>query len=315
MITLIARTALLFLSLIPLTAEASSVAGISVTPAFKQVTVTEGSGQTGVQFEIGNNGTNAQSYKLQLSDFMADEKSNDSAMLTLDNPNIHSTHRLTPWAAIDKTTLELAPGSSQIVTVRINDDRTLLPGGHYGALLVTSSSGSTVNKASEVSLQEVVSGLIFLTKSGGETYGLNLTGVKSNTAITESGANLALLFQNTGNVHLSPRGIARVYDPIGTLISQGAINADSAIILPQTNRSLLAVMRIAERSNLPGKYRLTVQYRRDGSEIVTSSNFDFYYAPPLSVYAAISLLIVIAALITGLRHIRQRRLIAASKLD
>ena len=311
MFKLIVKTVLLLLSLTPLVAEASSVASVSVTPALKQLTVKEGSGQTGVQFKIGNNGANAQSYKLQLSDFMADEKSNDSAVLTLDNPNLQSAHRLTPWATIDKTTLELAPGSSQIVTVRINDDRTLLPGGHYGALLVSNISGSKASNASEVSLQEVVSGLIFLTKSGGETYGLNLTGVQSNTAITESGAKLALLFQNTGNVHLSPRGIARVYDPSGNLVSQGAINADSAIILPKTNRTLLAVMRTAERSSIPGKYRLTVQYRRDGSEIVTTSNLDFYYAPPLSIYAAILLLLAILTPITGLFYSKHKRRLTA----
>ena len=300
--------ALLYTVATPTALSAAAPAGISITPAVRQVTVTSGSSQTGVQFEIGNTGSTIEQYHLQLSDFMAAESRGDSALLKLDNPETSSAHRLTPWASLDKTLIEVAPGASQRVTVRINDDSTLLPGGHYGALLVTGGSGQNGSGASHVSLLESVSGLIFLTKSGGETYGLNLTGVKSDTAITDDGANLALMFQNTGNVHVVPRGIARVFDPTGKLVSQGTLNIDSAIILPQTNRSLLAKMHSVGRSELPGRYKLNVEYRRDGSETLTTSNLNFYYAPPTSIYVTIILLILTATLISISRfRIHKRR--------
>ena len=287
MIKLLICSLVLFSTVLPGVVVAESVKGLTLTPATKQITIASGSGQTAVAFEVSNYSTATQNLTFHLTDFSADRLSDGAAQLNIDNAGHDNRYGLINWANLEQHSATLKPGESQVVTVRINDDNSLIAGGHYGALVVLGSVSQSTSAGHYVALSQSINGLIFLTKTGGEVYGLNLSNVESSGSLLAQSPILSMRFQNTGNVHTVPRGIAQVFDPRGRLISQGVINEDSDLILPQTNRLERIQLISVSKANMIGRYHLNVQYHRDGDDNVLSSSVYFFYVPPYLVVLGI----------------------------
>lgn len=295
------------------TAQAAPVSGLIVSPAIRQVRIANGSGQTVASFEIGNYSATAQELHLRIADFTAAGESSNVTQLSLDGPVAGSRYGLANWASLDQNLLVLQPQESKTVTVRINDDSSLLAGGHYGALVATTGGSQVLTGGEKVVLQQSVSGLLFLTKTGGEAYGLRLSELRSSDSLTGDMATVSLRFQNTGNVHVVPRGIVQVFDPLGKLVSQGPINVNSDLILPQTSRVEAAVMQSVSARRIPGRYRLSVQYRRDGDDAVSTSSIRFYYVQPYAIVTAVGLVLLVGALLIRLWFVRRKSAFRANR--
>lgn len=273
----------------------AAATGLIITPALEQITVKTGSGQTTAEFEVGNYTSTAQNLHLQIVDFSAGGENSDAAQLTLDSPSNTNKYGLAEWASLDQNSLSLQPGQSKEVTVRINDNSALVPGGHYGALVVTNLDPVPYQSKPEVAVSQSLSGLLFVTKTGGEVYGVHITDLKSNGPLIDSTSTLSLRFQNTGNVHLTPRGIAQVYDPSGRLISQGVINQSSDILFPETSRVEEVRLTSVTKAAIPGRYRLVIQYHPDGIDTLSSASLSFYYIQT----GQLVVLVVIFLLVAG----------------
>src|SRR3989344_6522014 len=135
----------------------------------------------------------------------------------------------------EKDTLTLQPGETGAVRVTIENQDTLSPGGHYGALTFkTGGDTAGAGAANNIAVEQLFSTLVFVKKIGGEIYDLKLSGQEYENSIVKFGDVLRLRFQNSGNVHLVPRGVAVVTDPLGRRVAKGTINQESALILPET---------------------------------------------------------------------------------
>ena len=296
---------LLVLTLPSTSVRAEQPPGLIITPATQQLIVANGSGQTRFGFEIGNYTSTAQELHLQISDFMAGGGNNNAAQFTLSNQNTSNRFGLAAWANLDQSSVILQPNQTKLITVRINDDASLLPGGHYGALIATTKNSQPYQNSQKVELVQGLSGLIFLTKTGGESYGLQLTDAKSTQSLVGETATLSLRFQNTGNVHVVPRGIAQVFDSRGKLLSQGIINVDSDILLPETNKIEVAQLHSLAQVHWPGKYTLVIRYHREGDDTPATSTISFLYAPPYQI--VILLLFLFLTAVAFMRRLLHRR--------
>jgi hypothetical protein len=143
-----------------------------------------------------------------------------------------------PWAVSTWTTISpdefsLKPGERKDVTAKISIPQGEA-GGRYGSFVFSIAGAQGENTATSLS-QEVAS-LFLIRLSGDVNEQLTL---KSLTApeFSEFGpVPLVLTYENTGNVHLRPRGTITIKDMLGRII--GFVHADATNIFPGATRKV-----------------------------------------------------------------------------
>jgi hypothetical protein len=175
-------------------------------------------------------------------------------------------------------TIVIASGQTIKVKVGITNRADLSPGGHYGAVVITSSSADTGVK-SDVNISQQLVSLMFIKKLGGEQYGLKLDQLNyQGSAVPDK---ITTKFNGTGNVHVIPRGFIEVTDPTGKLVAKGILNPDSSIILPGSSRQFVTLLQPVAESSKAGRYKITVHYRYDGQQDFTTQSIYFTHGNPL----------------------------------
>src|SRR5262249_15818232 len=129
----------------------------------------------------------------------------------------------------------LAAGKSVKVPVHIVNANSLAPGGHYAAVIYgVKSANAQSNKT--VSVREAVSCLVFVKTYSGGTQKLHVTAFPVSAFTTSLPSNVNVVLANTGNTQAVPRGYAQIIGPGNTIESQGIMNIDSSMILPNSKR-------------------------------------------------------------------------------
>lgn len=266
--------------LAPATALAApSPSAASISPAYQEIDVSQNAPQQSFTFKLTNKSNYAQRYDLSAVDFGTLDETGGVAFLGDNTTNFEQKYGLASWLTLEKTIVFADPGQTQTLRVTIENRESLAPGGHYGAILVKASPQDVSAEGDKVELQAVLSSLILVKKEGGLRYGLSLSGETDNANRLRLPSVINLRFQNSGNVHAVPRGLIRVVDPAGHEVARGVINTDSSFILPESFRRLQVATLPLARAWLPGRYRLAVQYRYDGSNQVTTWEKSFWLLP------------------------------------
>ncbi len=204
-----------------------------------------------------------------------------------------SKYGLATWLSLDKQQVILQPQEKTGVAGRIRNDNSLRPGGHYGALLInTQPSQDTQGNA--IALKQTVTSLVLATKTGGEHYDMRLNNIKLNGNFLNFPTKAVLSFHNAGNVHLTPRGLVKLTGRNNTVISQGAINEDSNIILPELSRNVYAYLHKSKPPSWApfSRYNLTIDYRYDGVDGFVNKSFTVWRANLASI-AALAIIIAL----------------------
>jgi len=278
-------------------AEDQNIAkGFSVNPFFQEVTLEKDQTESIFNVEIANNTENVAVLKLSVVDFGALDETGGVAFLG-DSKNLTNKYGLVSWISLEKDGLVINPGEKQSVKVTIQNKESLRPGGHYAAILAKLDAGenNSDSESSKVALNPSFSSLIFARKIGGEIYGLNLKDQDVTRGIVGLPASVRLRFQNTGNVHIVPRGLASLTDPLGREVARGIINQESALILPETFRVFPTKMREIATAFIPGRYKLSVDYRYDGSDNFTTEQQNIFVIPVIDVWVILIIITIIYA--------------------
>lgn len=278
--------------------------GLTVSPPLKEITLNSGLIQTSFEVTLKNTTGKTINATYKLVDLKSLGQYGGS---TLDKAGLPDAYNLTNWmrlAGADKQ--KIANGETAIIKTIIDNRTDLSPGGHYGAVIITTSPESA--SEGSVNLNQQIISLVFVKKLGGEKYGLNLESLKPNKS--SSLPNSAeLLFRNTGNVHVTPRGYVEITDPKGKLVAKGIINPDSSIVLPDATRKYVTIMQSVSNSSVAGKYKITAYYRYDGqAEFSTKSlYFERSVSAKTIVLVALLSLLVIASLSAILINRKSRK--------
>lgn len=252
-------------------AASSSTSGITVSPPVKQIEIGPGLLQAFTDVIVTNNSPYTYTAKINLYDFSA---LGENGGVSLDQAG--SKFGLANWMSLPGgNSLTLAKGQSQDIKVVINNRSDLTPGGHYGAVVLTSTS-QTSQSNNNVGFNQQVASLVFLNKTGGEVYGLQLSSI-SRDPLSGMPNDISLAFKSTGNVYVVPHGYVDVIDPKGKLIERGIINQQDTILMQGTTRQYVTLMQPVTNPNLKGKYKLMVHYRHDGQNGYSISTYEFLY--------------------------------------
>jgi hypothetical protein len=299
---------LLVLATITLPAHALAAAtpkatkGISISPFLKQVDIQSTEATKSFMLTLTNRTDSLQELQLSGHDFGS---LNDSGGVLLDGANNYTQkYGLASWLTIGTDTVILQPKESRDIPVTINNRDSLRPGGHYGAV-VASVKGLDTQTGNHVAINQQLLSLILANKVGGERYDLKLKSISENGNWLHLPNTIKLRFQNPGNVHVVPRGTVKLVNPAGKTISQGIINDGSAYILPESFREIYVPLKTTGHPlELPGIYRVEVNYRYDGLATYATKTKALHYAD-LKLYAGI--FIIIGLLVYAIRHKKTTR--------
>lgn len=253
--------------------------GLSASPMFQEVVINEGEREKSFSIELKNGTAQPITLRVSLLDFGTLDESGGVAFLGAAS-ELEKKYALAAWMRPEKDALTLSPGETQSVQVTIENRETLSPGGHYGAIVFKAGEDAgTESGENVIAVSQLFSVLVFAKKIGGEVYDLKLKTEEYPQSYFSLPETIRLRFQNAGNVHLVPRGIVTLSDPLGRVVRKGIINEESAIILPETLRVYPSSFKAVERVFMPGRYTLSIQYRYDGQEAFTETKRSFVFVP------------------------------------
>lgn len=283
--------ALACVSLLPTTAHASG-GSFSVEPFFTDIRI-EGEPEYPFSLEVGNTTDEPIVFRLEFVDFGSLDESGGIAFLG-ERSDTEKRYGLTPWLSAEKDVVTVFPGGKETIRLSVMNRESLSPGGHYGAVLfhAEKEGGETGDTDSRVSIRSDFSALVFVRKTGGEIRHLEYRDTVIRTDILGVPDTVSERFQNSGNVHLTPRGIAVVSDPFGRVVKRGVLNEESGIILPESYRLYQVALKSIDMAFIPGFYTINATYRYDGEEHFTDIPSQRVFSWNLAFLWAIFLLIV-----------------------
>lgn len=291
--------------MIPIAAEA---AAITVSPAFQDILLPGAVSSKDVSVTFSNQSSSAQTYRLSAVDFGSLDESGGVAFLGVPNSELEHRYGLVSWITLEKDQIFLPPAGSAKVTVHIDNRASLAPGGHYAAILATSTGepDATQDKT-KVNLRQIIASLLLVRKEGGAEIGLNAAGITLGAhGLYNLPKLVTLRFQNPGNVHVVPRGTVIVKDPSGRAVLTGLINENSEIILPQSFRQIRVTLTTLKSAWAPGRYVLISSFRYDGTSDLRTSKVSFWYMGMALTILFLTLLGgTIAVIIT--KYVKRRR--------
>ncbi len=269
--------------------------GVTISPAFQQIVISPDSQSVSFNFTVTNNTSQEQEFALSVVDFGSLDETGGVLFAGNAQKTLDYRYALSQWVTLERDRIVVPPRGSEKVPITIVNKESLTPGGHYGAIMVnpTDSGDKTGRK---VNIDQVASSLLFVKKAGGEVYKLDLQSYKIGPHIFSLPGSVAVRFQNAGNIHVIPRGLAVLTDPWGKVVKRGIVNADSGIALPETFRSLQVPLESIGSAWLPGRYKLTVTYRYDDVVATRTVETSFVYLNALTVLMAVGLLCAVAVL-------------------
>ena len=260
--------------LMPTLPVSAEVSGVVLAPAIQEVTLDEN--QTEVTFEVTVANSTSQTVDLRLStvDFGALDESGGVAFLGRSGQET-TEYGLKEWMVLEKEHVVLESGENESVKVTIENKESLGPGGHYGAVLVSLARAD--NGEDSVAVLPAASTLVLLKKTGGEVTQLDLISVTANNSLSKFPSEANLRFQNSGNVHVVPRGTVEVLSPRGGVVAKGTINQASAFVLPGSFRQMSVGLSDSSRWLWPGRYKIVTTWRYDGQNETQQNVVEFIY--------------------------------------
>jgi hypothetical protein len=277
--------------------------GITVSPAFQQVNVSQSESAHPLKFFITNNQSAAQTVHLSSQDFSTVNENGGLLFVGTNPTQLQKRYGLAKWLSLPQTQVSIPPKQTTALTAQILNLPDLAPGGHYGALML--ALGQQANGSNNVAVHPVASSLLFVTKLGGDTHKLSLANVYVKHTIFSLPSAVTLRFHNNGNTHIVPRGFVSLANSNGEVISKGVINANSDIVLPQTYRQLLAPLPQLAHSNSIGKYTLSINFRFDGIDQFRAYKQSFIYIPIMWLIGILVIVVGIGFLIVKVRRIKK----------
>lgn len=287
--------------LVMLPAAVGAEAGLTISPAIRELTINPKQPTTTSTLQLTNHTSKLERLRIQTVDFGSLDET--GGLYLIGQPNdFERKYGLVNWLKLDADLVILEPGQTQTIRLAVENQPSLAPGGHYGAVLFKSDRGNANSGSASVGLQPVLTELLFLRKNGGLKEDILLQGTDLARKRSSLPSEIKLTFKNNGNVHEVPRGNVKIYDPLGKSVAQGTINDDSSIVLPEKRRKFVTKLTSSRLAIAPGKYRVVVDYRFDGNDNYTRAEYSFTL---VDVPLLVGLGLFIGAILFGLWRLSQ----------
>ncbi len=206
---------------------------------------------------------------MEIENFTA---SGEEGRVVIEKSEETSNFSLASWVRVTPTDFTIAPHSFHQVEYTVSVPLKAEPGGHYGSILVTVVGAGT--NGTGLGISQKLASLLLLNVAGQVKEGM-LVRDFSAPAFSEYGpVNMVARFENTGSIHLKPRGFVIIKNLFGKQVAQ--LDIPQSNILPETVRRV--EIPWTEKYSF-GKYEATLTAIYGSTNEPLTSSVSFWVIP------------------------------------
>lgn len=141
---------------------------------------------------------------------------------------------LASWIKISSSQLTLEPGETKEVAFTISVPLDAEPGGHYAGIFF--ASGGVSSGGGQIGVQSKLGALVIMTVAGNirEQAAISSVTLDGSSTVNRPPVNFNIRIQNTGNVHIKPKGKVTVLNMFGGEVETLSIPQDKNVLPGQT---------------------------------------------------------------------------------
>jgi hypothetical protein len=287
-----------------------TTSGIELNPAIEQLSVNAGQTTASFPIELHNSTSKSTIIYVSKNDFTALNQTGQVSFYGNNyDPNLNP-HGLASNLIPSVTQFSLNANQSLKVNVTVDNINGLAPGGHYGAVtFFVGYPPHSKNSRAEVSNNQVLTSIVFLTTAGKGTQALKLNQPLLSSFYFSMPSSMSLVIANSGNTQTTPRGYVTIQSKNGeTELARGILNEQSGLVLPASARLFDVNLRSEKHSWFGGTYKFVVAYRPDNATQFQYYQKSFYVVGAAIIWMILLLIILIAVILIWLSKRRPKKI-------
>ncbi len=225
--------------------QASESLTLSVTPPLFQITVKPGEEWVGLLKVVNVNPYDLTVYAV-VTGFRGADEEGHGAFVPLQESEKDGSFNLAQWIEVQKELIVIARESSVQIPITLRVPPNAEPGGYYAAVLVGTQPGEEASRGAVIRVSSFVSSIVFVRIVGKvKESGLIRDFFVNKRLFSAPETELTLRFENTGNVHLQPRGEIAIYNMRGRLRGKLTVNDSGEFgnVLPASVRKFTYIWK------------------------------------------------------------------------
>lgn len=274
------------------TTTGSGSVGLEVTSPLYDYTIEPGKVQQDI-VKIKNVGSTEQTYYPEVLDFKSDNKTGTPIFLNKGEDS--GTYSLSKWISISAEPVKLAPNQSTAMNFNITVPTDAEPGGHYAGILF-STEPPDPSGSNQIGLASKVGSLVLVRVAGDAKEEAKITSFTTDKEqYEEAGVKFSTTVENTGNVHVQPKGVITVKNVFGGQVAAIDVNQLSANVLPGSSRVFESSW--SDPGFKLGYYTATVTLAYGDPSQTTTATTGFWIIPWKTLLIALVVIAAVLALI------------------
>jgi hypothetical protein len=248
------------------------VQGIKISPFIFEETILKGNSYSG-EIQLTNTTQSEVGLSVSIRDFIPAGRHGEVRFLPT-NQQTDPHFSLSSWVEITKQPVfQLKAGQSTTTGFRVTVPPEADDGSHYGGILFSFDQGAAASGSKVI--QSI--GAIIIAKTGKANGQANIHSFNTTQNLyTKSTILLRTEFENTGNVHVIPKGKIEITNIFGRLTGLTYVNPNAQISLPNTNREFESLY---QGGFMLGKYQATLVLFYGNPKIELRATTKFWVFP------------------------------------
>ncbi len=260
----------------PASAQQGAGQGLEISPPLVDVKADPGQ-VIKTQLKVRNVTKETLVVEAEYNDFVASGEDGSPKILLKDEEQ--SPYSIKDWLSTIPTAT-LAPRQQQTFDVTITVPKDASPGGHYGVVRYTGTPADA--QGSGVSLSASIGTLMLVRVSGDVQESAKITELfsardgKKRSLFEYGPVGIVTKIENTGNVHIKPKGTIRVSNMFGKTVQDSQLNPSGGNVLPKSTRKFSQQLN---KKLLFGKYKVQADVTYGEENKIISQTASFWVIP------------------------------------
>lgn len=256
--------------------------GVTVSPVHFEFSANPGD-KLENKLQVLNPTENTISVKMEVEDFVTYGEEGEVRIQETED----ETYSLKKWVKTTPNEFTLKPKESKLVTFTVNIPKNAEPGGKYGSILAT-MSGLAGEEGAGLGIAQKVGALLLLSVSGRIEEKIEVKEFSTPNFREYGPINFTIRFENTGTVHVRPRGSVTINNIFGHKVADVEFPQQNvipgAIRKNETTWNQNWLWGVRYTATLVGSY---------GSQNSTISSVISFWVFPWKIWLVILLVLVI----------------------
>ena len=257
--------------------------GVTISPVTFELTANPGDTISNI-IKVSNPTDSVLSIKMEAEDFRA--VGEEGKVVTTSEADEDTTYSIRKWIKIVPSEFTLKTNEQKIIDFIIEIPENAEPGGKYGSVLA-GVSGSLSDGGMGAAVSTKTGALVLLMVSGDLSEELRVSDFSAPSFSEHGPVPFEIKFENTGTVHVRPRGFVVVTDLFGKKVTE--IEFSQKNVLPGAIRKNDAMW---DTKWLFGKYTATVVGNYGTGNIPFEPRVITFWVLPWKIMLGVSLILL-----------------------